>query len=232
MDTDLDLLKKAEELDSYRAACENSEFNSIARQSHTYTFFPCERQRQLQLMVDSCDLTQGSRIITLHPSADAGFPHTRPGNLICMPANYPLETAQQTLLHEACHLSQRVNPAPWVSYSMRQGWWPVAAAEIPPRWKDRVRINPDTMAEPFWSWQDHYIPLPLFSNELNPKLTECDIRWFDRRNSVLYTTPPPSFTERYGSSAPQPEHPYEVSAVEFSKRSIQTKRDLLNLLTR
>jgi hypothetical protein len=226
----MDALTHAEQTDGYRKACAESDYNSIARYGQNYTFFPCQRQTDLQNIVDHYDLTKGSRIITLHPTADGGFPHTRPENLICMPADFPLDGALKTLLHEACHLSQRTNPAPWVSYSMRQGWWPVAATELPATMRERVRINPDTMAEPFWAWQDYHVPLPLFVNELHPKLNECDIRWFDRRNRVLYTAPPPSFKERYGTSAPQPEHPYEVSAVELSVRGIKTRADLMNVL--
>jgi hypothetical protein len=223
------LLGQAEALDNYRAACAASELNAFARQGQQYTFFPCELQNSLQNIVEHYDLTKGSRVITLHPTADGGFPHTRPNNIICMPANFPLDGALKTLLHEACHLNQRSNPAPWISYSMRQGWWPATAAEIPPVWKERVRINPDTMAEPYWTWQEHYIPLPLFSNEQNPKINECDVRWFDRRNQVLYKDPPPSFVKRYGN-APQPEHPYEVSAVEIAAYGIQTKKELMNVL--
>lgn len=226
MDT---LLAKAEKIDGYRAACANSEYNTLARPGH-YTFFQSDLQDKLQHIADHYDLTKGSTVITLHPSADSGFPHTRPTNLICMPANFPLENATQTLMHEACHLDQRNNSAPWVSYSIRQGWWPVNSLEIPEKWRDRVRINPDTMAHPFWSWKDHHIPIPLFTNELNPKLNECTVRWFDRRNLTLYKEAPPSFIERYGNSPSQPEHPYEVSAVEFSARGIKTKKDLMNVL--
>jgi hypothetical protein len=229
METYLSKLSKAEHMDGYRKACFNSEYNTLARQGQSYTFFPCDRRQELQNIVDHYDITKGNRVITLHPSADGGFPHTRPENIICMPADFPLNNALKTLIHESCHINQRNNPAPWVSYSMRQGWWPVNQHEIPEKWIERSRINPDTMAEPYWAWQDYYIPLPLFSNEQNPKINECDIRWFDVRNKVLYTTPPRSFIERYGNAS-QPEHPYEVSAVEIAGRGIKTREELMNVL--
>ena len=225
----MDLLTKAEQIDKYRTACSRSELNRLARSQHIYSVFSNENPAALQQVADTMDLTRGSKIVILHPSADTGYPHTRPGNLICMPAGFSLYNAPKTLLHEACHLHQRSHASYWTSYSIKQGWWPVAADQVPERWRARCRINPDTMANPFWSWQEHYVPLPLFRNEQSPSMGECDVRWYDMRNGVLYKVPPPSFTARYGDTG-QPEHPFEVSAIEFSERPIQTKEELINVL--
>lgn len=225
----MDLLAKAEQIDKYRTACSRSELNRLAREKHIYSVFSNENPAALQQVADTMDLTRGSKIVILHPSADNGYPHTRPGNLICMPAGFSLYNAPKTLLHEACHLHQRSHASYWTSYSIKQGWWPVAADQVPERWRARCRINPDTMATPFWSWQEHYVPLPLFRNEQSPSMGECDVRWYDMRNGVLYKVPPPSFTARYGDTG-QPEHPFEVSAIEFSERPIQTKEELINVL--
>ena len=225
----MDLLAKAEQIDKYRTACSRSEINRLARSQHIYSVFSNENPAALQQVADTMDLTRGSKIVILHPSADNGYPHTRPGNLICMPAGFSLYNAPKTLLHEACHLHQRSHASYWTSYSIKQGWWPVAADQVPERWRARCRINPDTMANPFWSWQEHYVPLPLFRNEQSPSMDECDVRWYDMRNGVLYKVPPPSFTARYGDTG-QPEHPFEVSAIEFSERPIQTKEELINVL--
>lgn len=222
-------LAQAEQIDKYRTRCAESLLNRLARQNHTYSLFSNESPVPLQQIADTMDLTRSSKIVILHPSADNGYPHTRPRNLICMPAGFSLYEAPKTLLHEACHLDQRNNEPSWLSYSIRQGWWPVHPEQIPERWRDRCRINPDTMAQPFWSWQDYYVPLPLFLNEQSPSMANCDIRWYDLRNGVLYNVPPLSFTKRYGDIK-QPEHPYEVSAVEFSERLIKTKRELANVL--
>lgn len=226
----MDLLEKAEQIDKYRTACSRSELNRLARSKHTYSVFLSESPAPLQRLADSVDLTRGSKIVILHPSADSGYPHTRPGNLICMPAGFPAASASKTLLHEACHLHQRTHESKWISYSVHQGWWPIEAERIPERWRDRCRINPDTLSQPFWSWQEYYVPLPLFKNEQSPSMSECDVRWYDLRNGALYKVPPLSFTKRYGSIG-QPEHPYEVSAIEFSDRGIQTKEALMNVLS-
>ena len=225
----MDLLAKAELKDRYRTACSRSTVNRLAREKHIYSVFLNESPEPLQQIADTMDLTRGSKIVILHPSADNGFPHTRPGGLICMPAGFSLYEAPKTLLHEGCHLHQRDYEPQWLSYSIRQGWWPIPAGQIPERWRARCRINPDTMSQPFWSWQDYYVPLPIFSNEQSPSMGECEVRWYDLRNNTLYKVPPSSFTERYGDTG-QPEHPYEVSAIEFSDRGIKTKDELMNVL--
>ena len=224
------LLSTADKIDHYRTNCMNSELNKLAREGQRYQVFPSPIVNYLQNIADHYDLTKGSRVIVLHPSADSGFPHTRPDNLICMPSTFQLKDAKNTLVHEACHLHQRANPDIWKLYCTREGWQPINAVEIPEKWKERIRINPDTISTPYWSWQDHYVPLPLFSNEHKPSLSECDIRWFDRRNRVLYNSPPSSFIKRYGTYPSQPEHPYELSAVEISASGIDTRTELLNIL--
>jgi hypothetical protein len=226
----MELLAKAEQIDRYRTTCNRSELNRLARSKHIYSVFSNESPEPLQQIADTMDLTRGSKIVILHPSADNGYPHTRPGNLICMPAGFSLYNAPKTLLHEACHLHQRAHESKWVGYSVKEGWWPIDAGQIPERWRARCRINPDTMAIPFWSWQDYYVPLPLYRNEQSPSMGECDVSWYDLRNGVLYKVPPLSFAKRYGDIG-QPEHPFEVSAIEFSEKLIKTKEELMNVLT-
>lgn len=223
------LLDKAEALDSYRFRCRENEFNNMGRSGNQYIF---HADPVLQEKAESClakyEVGKGCRVITLHPSADEGFPHTRPPNLICLPTSYHSEL-EETMLHEALHIHQRNNPDLWIAYSIRQGWWPVSSWEVPDRWRDRCRINPDTITRPFWSWQNRWIPLPLFVSEARPLLSRCDIRWFDMEKGVLETKIPDSFTKRYGIIS-QPEHPYETGAVELSRRKISSYKDLERVL--
>ena len=162
----MDPLSKAEKMDRYRAACAENELNGLARGGQSYTIFSQEKAKPFQEIANGFELSRGMQIIMLHPSADNGYPHTRPTNLICLPSTFPLDP--KTILHEACHVLQRNNPDPWTTYSINQGWWPIPSELVPERWASRCRINPDTMARPFWSWQNHYVPLPLFTNELSP----------------------------------------------------------------
>jgi hypothetical protein len=223
------LLAEAEKQDKYRAKSQACELNQLARAEQLYESFFDPRATRYQAYVDTLSFVPDStRIVSLHPSADSGFPHTRPGSLICLPFSTE-EISAETLRHEALHISQRLHEREWYSYSIRQGWWPLPAETIPERWRNRCRLNPDTLTCPFWSWKDYYVPLPLFTNEWSPSLSGCQIRWFDLRNGTAYTEPPASFTERYGPIA-QPEHPFETGAIEFAKRGNFTETQLLNTL--
>ncbi len=225
------LLQAAEEIDRYRAKCAASELNRLARFRHEYIPFFEPRQRELRALASKFELTRNCQLVFLHPSADSGFPHTRPQNLICIPAGFQSGggAMEETLLHEGFHVHQRNHESDWMSYSVRQGWWPIPASEVPDRWRDRCRLNPDTLSHPFWLWEERYIPLPLFTNEASPSLPGTEVRWMDKRSGILLKEPPRSFVERYGPIA-QPEHPFETGAIEFSKRGITTLRETEDVL--
>ena len=225
----MESLQRAEIIDNYRERVNENELNRIARSGQVYQTWKEPKEKEIKDLANRFEIVRGCELVFLHPSADAGFPHTRPRNIICMPSGFDGVNVAETILHEGFHIHQRNFPSLWKSYSIRQGWWPILPSEIPVRWRERCRINPDTMSHPFWTWQDNYVPLPLFTNEASPRLSECEIRWFDLRNGVLYKDAPRSFSERYGNIA-QPEHPYEVGAIEFSKRWIQTYKEAANVL--
>ncbi len=229
MTSAIELLKKAESMDKYRTLCEASELNRLARSQHSYTPFFHPMESTIRSLAAKYELTRACHLVFLHPSADSGFPHTRPQNLICIPGSYGAQDIEETLLHEAFHVHQRNYEQDWMSYSIFQGWWPVAPSEIPERWRERVRINPDTLSQPFWSWEERYIPLPLFKNEASPSLPETAIRWMDKRMGTLLNSAPPSFTARYGEIA-QPEHPFETGAIEFAKKKITTFKGTQDVL--
>lgn len=224
------LLQKAEAIDNYRKLCKESELNRLARSTDTYAAFFEPMESTLRSLARKTEITRNCQLVFLHPSADSGFPHTRPQNIICLPVGYSAHNLEETLLHEGFHVHQRNFQDDWMSYSIRQGWWPIAASEIPERWRYRVRLNPDTLSQQFWTWEDRYVPLPLFTNEASPSLEAAEVRWMDKRTGTLLRTPPSSFVERYGSIA-QPEHPFETGAIEFAKKKITTFKgaeDVLN----
>jgi hypothetical protein len=227
----MDILDQAELQDRYRQKCEENEYNALARRNqHYFSIDDMAVRTSIMFRAQDFEITQDANIVLLHPSADSGMPHTRPGNIICFSSETDSNRITGTLLHEGMHLEQRKNPGLWKAYHIKQGWWPVSVAQIPSRWVERCRINPDTLDTPFWAWQTNYVPLPLFSNEARPTLTDCSIRWFDLRNGVLLSSPPESFTKRYGSIE-QPEHPNETSAIELSKEGYSTRAELYNVLT-
>jgi hypothetical protein len=151
------------------------------------------------------------RIVWMTPSAEAGMPHTRAPDLVCLPAYYPTESLAKTILHESIHIDQRKNPMKWVRWCISQGWTIVRDQDIPERWKRRCRLNPDTMAYRFWAYQNRWVPLPLFEREDKPQLRQVQVKWWDRQTGMLLENPPTalaSFLHGVGN----PEHPFEIAA--------------------
>ena len=151
------------------------------------------------------------RIIWMAPSAEAGMPHTRAPDLVCLPAYYPTEQLAKTILHESIHVDQRKNPMKWVRWCISQGWTIVRDQDIPERWRRRCRLNPDTMAYRFWAYQNRWVPLPLFEREDKPQLRQIQVKWWDRQTGMLLEDPPialRSFLHGVGN----PEHPFEIAA--------------------
>lgn len=219
-------LQAAEALDGYRAACAASLPNAYARRQHRYTpfFIEPEDAATLQREIETIPLLNGTDIVIMYPTADEGYPHTRPHQIVCVPSSYvatkPQAELAEMLRHEAVHVDQRRRPSVWGAGCMRRGWWPVTASQIPAALRERCRVNPDTMACPFWSWETHHVPLPLYSSDTPSGLGDIVMKWLDLRAGTTYLDPPPSFISAHGADIPQPEHPYEVYAVEAAKKGI------------
>ena len=200
----MELLRTAEYKDNYVAACENSPINNLARRRCRYEPWP-----------DQSTITPpiGTRIVIMDPSAEGGMPHTRPPNIICIPAYYPESKLQGTLAHELIHISQRQNPSHWFSRAKKEGWTKIADSRIPKELRDRCRLNPDTFLSRFWAWEDNHVPLPIYKREDKPDLRDISVRWYNLKEETLATIPPQSFTKKYGSKeASEMEHPYELWA--------------------
>ena len=226
-------LNRAESIDGYRAACAASPSNAAARNDQLYTpsFLELPQLKRVLSLMGDIPLMKDMDIAVLHSTAENGYPHTRPTALICMPESSILNSSDtslsETLCHEAMHIHQRRHFEQWSSSCIQDGWWPVSRGQIPIQFRERCRLNPDTFSQQqFWAWQTHYVPLPLFVRDEYPTLGDVQIKWMDLRNSTVFPDPPQSFKERYGSSPPQPEHPFELLAVEFASLKLQTE-DLL-----
>jgi hypothetical protein len=230
------ILNVAEAYDGYRAACAACPVNAAARQGEHYKpfFLSNDDVRRLNREIVRIDLLNGAEIIILHSSADNGFPHTRPKKVVCLPESFVVNSTDEqlanTLRHEAMHLHQRVYPELWQQKCKDEGWTPLAIDDIPKRFRDKCRINPDTMKTPFWAWESYHVPLPMFSTATPRTIADARIEWLDMRTGALFHEPPPSFTARYGSPS-QPEHPYEIYAVLYAERGISTHAALYTTLT-
>ncbi len=231
-----ELLATAEYMDGYRSACTACPLNRAARSQYNYAAFslPTEKAERLLEIVDTVPLAANCDLLILHPSADNGYPHTRPPNLICLPASKDSELpSRTTLLHEAIHIHQRRYAEEWTAACKQRGWTPLSPEMIPSHLRASCRINPDTMSPtPFWAWKEEWVPLPLFTPKRPESLTLADVvvKWWNRRTDELFGRPPQSFTDQYGANPPQPEHPYELLAVEFSERGIDTHEKLMQSL--
>lgn len=217
----MEKLAKAERMDSFFATVNADPVNRRAREGLAYG--SVQEKTQPWLL--------GTEIVTMYPTAEAGLPHTRPPNLICIPNYYPESHLTKTLNHELIHIDQRQRRYKWEAWFEKEGWSPVSADTIPPRWLQRCRLNPDTVDSRFWAWKNRYIPLPLYEREDRPNLRQVVIHWWDQQTGIKLAEAPRSFQERYGSSPSQPEHPRELAAVELAE-IFQTPADIDSYLRR
>lgn len=195
----------AEEADSYVYKCKASEINAKARARYTYVPWTEDSFSQYAL--------PGETIVTMHPSADGGMPHTRPPSTICLPAYFPEHRLEEILRHERIHLDQRKNAYAWSIRLEADGWTPVEGKEIPEEYRRRCRINPDTCWSPFWAWQKRYVPLPFFVREDKPDLADISVRWYDLQEEMLTSVIAATLTAKYGPLSPsEAEHPFELMA--------------------
>lgn len=223
----------AEAFDNYCARCKDSNINSVARSNCVYSpyFLSKNDTDRLTTIVMNTELLRDTSTIILHASAENGYPHTRPKDIICLPAGFVAASAdselKETLCHEAIHIHQRNNLALWKKMCMAEGWTPLNKDDVPLRFREKCRLNPDTFYDtPFWAWDKYYAPLPMFKRDINITLGDVNIEWFDLRTGALFHTPPESFTKKYGNPS-QAEHPFEIYAVLFSKEGVSSEASLL-----
>ena len=229
----MDYLASAEALDGYRAACRRSATNWEARDGQGYEMSAISDTATnfLQMAANSIPLLGGSEIVILNSEADNGFPHTRPPNLICLPASHCKESEATkqfriTLAHEAIHVHQRKRPELWENFCVAEGWTWIPATSIPSELRERARINPDTMGRPFWAWETYLVPLPLFRPYRRATLSNAVIEWYDIRSGSLAQEFPRTFLDKYGAGIHQPEHPYEIYAEKFSEDGVASVEEL------
>lgn len=198
-------LKRAEIIDLYLSKCSESDLNKRARARCTY--MPWTEDQF------SSYAKPGETILTMHPSADGGMPHTRPPSTICLPAHFSTSQIEETLKHERIHLDQRKRYTAWVVALSMEGWNPVEEEDIPEEHRRRCRLNPDTCWSPYWSWKGRYVPLPFFVREDKPNLREISVRWYDLLEHTLSSVVPASLVKRYGVlQSHSLEHPFELMA--------------------
>jgi len=235
----MDVLQLAESLDSYQTKCAASPMNATARVKDLYELdsisataasFLQQAAAEIPFLASSCE------IAILDSSADSGLPHTRPPNLICLPAKLCKEEPvsaefKTTLLHEGIHVHQRLYPHLWKKALTSAGWTEIQKDKIPKDFIKLIRLNPDTMASPYWAW-DGQVPIPIFQNLISPQLPGARIQWYDLSTGSVFHSPPSSLLKKAksGSEESELEHPYELYAYLFSKEGIDSHERILEAL--
>jgi hypothetical protein len=208
------LLQRAEQFDKYITQIYNNPINKKSRELCSYAAW--HDQTDAVIIEKDFDLDKkGVKVVMLNPSADGGMPHTRPTNIICLPA-YSRESEhrlRETIRHELVHIDQRVRPEVWKARLLEEGWLPDASKDVPEELANRCRLNPDTLQCRFPAWEGRYVPLPLFERADKPNLKEVAIRWWDIGRERLRTDPPTTYIKTYGNqSVSSMEHPFELWA--------------------
>jgi hypothetical protein len=220
-------LDLAESIDNFLKKVSENYINMIIRKDHNYLEDKNEYYKTILDFTRKYSIFNDIKIIQLHPSAENGYPHTRP-NIICIPSNARFPSLKITLFHEAIHIHQRKHKDLWDRFLLKEKWTPIQKSEIPYRWLDKCRLNPDTIHEQFYIFEKRYIPLPIFIKDNNSRFEEIKVMFYDLESGVLEHDPPDSFVNKYGSNR-QSEHPYEIYAVEM-ENLIQSNDDILSYL--
>lgn len=242
-------LHYAERNDRYITACLESPANSRARMGTIYqvaNLSPVEMNTYTQLFEEYkrhvprrllADLDYVS-IVILMPSADTGFPHTRPDRLICFPHSGRLPSLS-TFIHELWHIHQRTYPDLWARFYEKIWKCKLYSIDnIPDELYSHMRINPDTLAQRVYCWRDTWVALPIFQSPTQPQLGECSVWFLNIRTGVWRKSAPVEWAEYFGGDERQipasaHEHPNELSAYMLSLLSHDAKgspafRDLVS----
>jgi hypothetical protein len=231
-------LAEAETVDQYISDCQYSKQNTLARANTAYTPVKLS-EKDYTVLVSlfkeyskhipkrlSHDISYVN-IVILMPSADTGFPHTRPGNLICFPQSAELPSLK-TFIHELWHIHQRLFPALWDKlYKEVWKFTPFNGVGIPDEIYEQIRINPDTIVRGFFCWREEWVPLPIFQSVTQPKMSDCAIWFWNIRTKQIRHTMPIAWKDYFYSSllsSTSYEHPHEVSAYMLSEFSPDIKQ--------
>jgi hypothetical protein len=202
-------LFRAEQIDNYRMIVEQSPINTRARSGQNYLPSLVSVSKEIP-SIDSTQPWPSGQVVWMDPTADAGLPHTRAPDLICISRDFPSADLPTTILHERVHVSQRLHPEAW--RDIFEPWqFKIWNGSFPSEIDSKRRINPDLLGVPQYIWKDTWVPLALFKSMNQPKLNEVDVVWWDDKTRTLLRDPPPGWTAFFGSISAG-EHPYELVA--------------------
>jgi hypothetical protein len=214
----------AERIDGYRAAIKNSPINARARANQNYRGAINLVKKPIENAIAPW---WSGQVLWLEPTADGGLPHTRPPAYICLPENIPSSALSNTLLHERVHLHQRRYPELWIKF-VGANWSMVPwAGKLPKDIEAARRINPDLLADPFFIWNDTWVPVCLYNDVGSPSLNQASTNWYNVNLKTMTRSAPDGWYSFFGH-VPDDEHPWELSAYYIADNSIKSPaKDLL-----
>lgn len=210
------ILNRWEGEDSYYSGMEDSVAGEINKKARRYPYLESSETQATSIVVKSPVPIEGQvTLVYLDGRSDSGLPHTRGKSGIALPVFLLWNPNDRTIQHELVHISQKQFSARWwLVYSKIWNFRPAKPSEfmsIPEKWRERRRINPDTIGTPFTIWQNRYIPLSVFVNKVSPDLKNCKRGFWDCTLSQ-WTWDPPSGWERTFGIGFNDEHPNEIAA--------------------
>ena len=213
----------AEQIDGYRTAIKNSPINSKARANQKYIAVNIVNKP----ITDAVAPWWSGQVLWLDPTADGGLPHTRPPGYICLPANIPMGSLSTTLLHERVHLHQRQYPNLWIKF-VEDNWsmtpW---FGKLPREIESARRINPDLMANTFFTWNGVWVPVCLYNDIGNPSLSQASTNWYNVKLKTTTRSAPDGWYSFFGHVVDD-EHPWELAAYYIADPKLKSPaKDLL-----
>jgi hypothetical protein len=220
---------------------EDGYYNTMSKSDAAELNMKARRHRYLESSESPCSsmkvhsdvpLQGPLTLVYLDPRSDAGLPHTRGSSGIALPVFLLWEPNEKTMQHELVHVSQKQYKDRWWKWYHETWDFSIATEdeikEVPERWRKRRRINPDTLDSPYTVWKGRYIPLSVFSSELDPDLRYCRRGFWDL-HMAQWTWESPSGWERLFGRGFNDEHPHEIAAHWLDGSGGEEKREYFRL---
>jgi hypothetical protein len=226
-------LSSWEKEDNYYTGMNTSIAGALNKKARQHPYLQTSEGKARESTVEFPFPLQGPiKVVYLDGKSDSGLPHTRGKTGIALPVFLLWHPSEKTMRHELVHLSQKQYRTRW--YKLYKDKWNFRVAtdeellSIPIKWRSRRRINPDTLGTPYMVWKERYIPLSIFSSELQPDLRYCKRGFWDLKMTQWTWESPPDWTKSFGEGF-NDEHPNEIAAHWIDGSAGKEKQDFFDL---
>jgi hypothetical protein len=228
-----DILLSWEQEDKYYSGMKTSIAGIINRKARPYPYLQTSEGKAKETSMDFPFPLEGPiKVVYLDGKSDSGLPHTRGKTGIALPVFLLWHPSEKTMRHELVHLSQKQFKSRWYKWYEEKWNFRVATEKeilsIPIKWRERRRINPDTIGTPYMVWKDRYIPLSIFSSEIQPDLRYCKRGFWDLKMTQWTWESPPDWVRTFGQGF-NDEHPNEIAAHWIDGSSDKEKQKYFDL---